>query len=134
MEQRKLIQNVTYINHKGDTMGTESKNPETIVLHAGWRKDETTNSVAVPIHQTTAYQFDSTEHAANLFGLKEFGNIYSRIMNPTVDVLEQRIAALEGGVAALAVSSGQSASAFSIQNLCRSGDNFVASTDLYGGS
>ena len=113
---------------------TDSKNPETIVLHAGWRKDETTNSVAVPIHQTTSYQFDSAEHAANLFGLKEFGNIYSRIMNPTVDVLEQRIAALEGGVAALAVSSGQSASAFSIQNLCRSGDNFVASTDLYGGS
>jgi O-acetylhomoserine (thiol)-lyase len=115
-------------------MGTESTNPKTIVLHAGWRKDETTNAVAVPIYQTTAYQFDSTEHAGNLFALKELGKIYSRIMNPTHDVLEQRIAALEGGVAALAVSSGQSASAFSIQNLCRSGDNFVASTDLYGGS
>ena len=115
-------------------MGTESKNPETIVLHAGWRKDDMTNAVAVPIYQTTAYQFDSTEHAGNLFALKEFGNIYTRIMNPTQDVLEQRIAALEGGVAALCVASGQAASAFSIQNLCRTGDNFVASTDLYGGT
>ena len=90
--------------------------------------------MAVPIFQTTSYQFNSTEHAANLFALKEFGNIYSRIMNPTCDALEQKIAALEGGVAALAVSSGQAASALSIQNLCRPGDNIVSSTDLYGGT
>ena len=80
-------------------------NPETIGLHAGWRKDENTNSVAVPIHQTTSFQFDDTEHAANLFALSELGNIYSRIMNPTCAVLEDRIAALEGGVGALAVAS-----------------------------
>ena len=112
----------------------DSKNPETIVLHAGWRKDETTNSVAVPIHQTTSYQFDSAEHAANLFGLKEFGNIYTRIMNPTTDVLEKRLAALEGGVAGLAMSSGQSAAMVAITNICHAGDNFVSSTDLYGGT
>jgi O-acetylhomoserine (thiol)-lyase len=115
-------------------MGTDSRNPETIALHAGWRRDEATNSVAVPIYQTTSYQFDSTEHAANLFGLAEMGNIYTRIMNPTNDVLEQRIAALEGGAAALAVASGQAASAFAVQNITRAGDNFVASTDLYGGT
>ena len=113
---------------------TESQNPETIVLHAGYRSDETTNAVAVPIYQTTSYQFDSTEHASNLFGLKEFGNIYTRIMNPTNDVLEKRIAALEGGVASLALGSGQAASLFAIQNICHAGDNFVSSTDLYGGT
>ena len=110
------------------------KNPETIRLHAGWRKDENTNSVAVPIHQTTSYEFDSTEHAANLFGLSELGNIYSRIMNPTCDVLENRLAALEGGVMALAVSSGQAASAYAIQNIAKNGDNIVASSHLYGGT
>jgi O-acetylhomoserine (thiol)-lyase len=115
-------------------MPTESKHPETIVLHAGYRSDPATTAVAVPIYQTTSYQFNSTEHAANLFGLKELGNIYTRIMNPTNDVLEQRVAALEGGVAALAVASGQAASAFSVQNLCQAGDNFVSSTDLYGGT
>ena len=115
-------------------MGTDSKNPETIALHAGWRRDETTTAVAVPIYQTTSYQFNSTEHAANLFGLAEMGNIYTRIMNPTVDVLEQRIAALEGGVAALGLASGQAASAFAVQNITHAGDNFVASTDLYGGT
>jgi O-acetylhomoserine (thiol)-lyase len=115
-------------------MTAKSKNPETIVLHAGHRRDATTNAVAVPIYQTTSYQFDSTEHAANLFGLKEFGNIYTRIMNPTQAVLEERLAALEGGVAALALASGQAASQFSIQNIARAGDNFVASTDLYGGT
>ena len=109
-------------------------NPETIGLHAGWRKDENTNSVAVPIHQTTSYEFDSTEHAANLFGLSELGNIYSRIMNPTCDVLENRLAALEGGVMALAVSSGQAASAYAIQNIAKNGDNIVASSHLYGGT
>ena len=109
-------------------------NPATIALHAGWRKDETTNSVTVPIHMTSSYQFDSTDHAANLFALGELGNIYSRIMNPTNAVFEDRIAALEGGVAALALASGQGASAYAIQNLCSHGDNFVASSHLYGGT
>ena len=115
-------------------MTVKSKNPETMVLHAGPRSDLATGAVAVPIFQTTSYEFRSTEHAANLFALKDFGNIYSRIMNPTNDALEQKMAALEGGVAALAVSSGQAASALSIQNLCRPGDNVVSSTDLYGGT
>src|SRR5271169_3395894 len=111
-----------------------SKHPETLALHAGWRRDSATNAVAVPIYQTTSYQFDSAEHAANLFGLKELGNIYTRIMNPTNDALEQRLAAIEGGVAALAVASGQAASAMSVQNLARAGANIVSSTDLYGGT
>ncbi len=115
-------------------METDSKNPETIAVHAGWRRDEATTAVAVPIYQTTSYQFNDTEHAANLFGLAEMGNIYTRIMNPTQDVLEQRITALEGGAAALALSSGQAASAFAVQNITHAGDNFVASTDLYGGT
>jgi O-acetylhomoserine (thiol)-lyase len=115
-------------------MATKSRHPETLALHAGWRSDASTNAVAVPIYQTTSYQFDSPEHAANLFALKEFGNIYSRIMNPTNAVLEERLAAIEGGVAALTVASGQAASAFSIQNLARAGDNVVSSTDLYGGT
>ncbi|EJW20782.1 O-acetylhomoserine/O-acetylserine sulfhydrylase [alpha proteobacterium IMCC14465] len=113
---------------------TESKNPETIVLHSGWRSDPTTGSVAVPIHQTTSYQFNNTDHAASLFALSELGNIYTRIMNPTNDVLEQRIAELEGGVAALSVSSGQTATAMSIQNIAHAGDNIISSTDLYGGT
>ncbi|MEQ8654247.1 MAG: PLP-dependent transferase [Kiloniellales bacterium] len=111
-----------------------SKHAETIVLHAGYRKDQATNAVAVPIYQTTSYQFDSTEHAENLFALKELGNIYTRIMNPTTAVLEERVAALEGGVAALAVASGQAASAYSIQNIAQAGDNIVSSTNLYGGT
>src|SRR6202041_1722862 len=111
-----------------------SKHPETLALHAGWRRDSATHSVAVPIYQTTSFQFQSAEHAANLFALKELGNIYTRIMNPTTDVLEKRVAALEGGVAGLALASGQAASAFSIQNLARAGDNVVSSTDLYGGT
>ena len=86
------------------TMSNETKHPETLVLHAGWRRDPATNAVAVPIYQTTSYQFDSAEHAANLFGLKELGNIYTRIMNPTQDAFEKRIAAVEGGVAALALA------------------------------
>lgn len=113
---------------------TDSKNPETIVLHSGWRSDPSTGSVAVPIHQTTSYQFDNTDHAASLFALSELGNIYTRIMNPTNDVLEQRIAALEGGVAALSVSSGQTATAMSLQNIAHAGDNIISSTDLYGGT
>ena len=108
--------------------------PETQALHAGWRADPNTGSVAVPIHQTTSFQFRDTEHAANLFALSELGNIYSRIMNPTVDVLEQRITAMEGGAAAVAVASGQTATAYSLQNLAKAGDNIVASTDLYGGT
>src|SRR5579864_7862153 len=115
-------------------MSSSSKHPETIALHAGWRADPATGAVAVPIYQTTSYQFRDTEHAANLFALKELGNIYTRIMNPTNDVLEKRVAALEGGVAALALASGQAASAFALQNLARAGDNVVSSTDLYGGT
>lgn len=107
---------------------------ETLVLHAGWRADPTTGSVAVPIHQTTSYQFNSTDHAASLFSLSELGNIYTRLQNPTTDVLEQRIAALEGGAAALGVASGQTASTMSVQNITRAGDNIVSSTDLYGGT
>ena len=116
------------------TTKTTAPRVETLSLHAGWRADPATGAVAVPIYQTTSYQFRDTEHAENLFGLKELGNIYTRIMNPTTDVLEKRIAALEGGVAALAVASGQAASAFAVQNLAHAGDNVVSSTDLYGGT
>ena len=115
-------------------MSYEGKNLETIALHAGWRADETTGSVAVPIHQTTSYLFESTEKAANLFALAELGNIYTRIMNPTNAVLEERMAAIDGGAAGLAVSSGQTASAYSIQNVARAGDNIVSSSHLYGGT
>jgi O-acetylhomoserine (thiol)-lyase len=113
---------------------TASQRPETLVLHAGWRADPATGAVAVPIYQTTSYQFQSTEHASALFALQESGNIYTRIGNPTTAVLEARVAALEGGAAALALASGQSASAFSLQNLARAGDNVVSATDLYGGT
>ncbi len=111
-----------------------SKKEETQVLHAGWRADPSTNSVAVPIYQTTSYQFNNADHAENLFALKELGNIYTRIMNPTCDVLEKRVSAFEGGIASLAVSSGQSATALSIQNIAKNGDNIVSSTDIYGGT
>ncbi|WP_281615080.1 O-acetylhomoserine aminocarboxypropyltransferase/cysteine synthase [Flammeovirga sp. SubArs3] len=107
---------------------------ETLQLHAGQEVDPTTNSRAVPIYQTTSYVFDNAEHAANLFGLKEFGNIYTRIMNPTTDVFEKRIAALEGGVAALATASGQSAQFLALTNILEAGDNFVSSSFLYGGT
>ncbi|MFY9627985.1 MAG: PLP-dependent transferase [Methylocystis sp.] len=115
-------------------MAIESKHPETLQLHAGWRADATNGAVAVPIYQTTSYQFHDTEHAANLFALKEMGQIYTRIGNPTTGVLETRLAALEGGAAALALASGQAASAYAVQNLARAGDNIVSSTDLYGGT
>jgi O-acetylhomoserine (thiol)-lyase len=115
-------------------MAVESKHPETLQLHAGWRADATNGAVAVPIYQTTSYQFRDAEHAANLFALKEMGQIYTRIGNPTTGVLEERLAALEGGAAALALASGQAASAFAVQNLARVGDNIVSSTDLYGGT
>ena len=103
-------------------------------LHAGQQPDPSTGSRAVPIYQTTSYQFRSTEHAANLFALKELGNIYTRIMNPTTDVLEQRIADLEGGVAALAASSGHAAQTMAILTLCGAGDHIVSSSRLYGGT
>ena len=116
-------------------MTKEIKNPETIALHGGeYRSDPATTAVAVPIYRTTSYQFKNTDTAANLFALKEFGNIYTRIMNPTNDVLEKRIAALEGGLACVTVGSGQAASTFAITNVCQSGDNFISSTDLYGGT
>ncbi len=115
-------------------MSGRTLHPETLALHAGWRADPTTGSVAVPIHQTTSYQFRDTDHASALFALQELGNIYTRIMNPTTDVLEQRVAALEGGAAALAVASGQAASALAIQTLTKAGDNVVSSTALYGGT
>ena len=108
--------------------------PETRALHSGQKPDPTTNARAVPIYATTSYVFDDAAHAARLFGLQEFGNIYTRIMNPTTDVFEQRVAALEGGVAALGVSSGQAAETLSILNLARAGDNIVSSSSLYGGT
>jgi O-acetylhomoserine/O-acetylserine sulfhydrylase len=107
---------------------------ETLQLHAGHVPDQTTNSRAVPVYQTTSYVFNNAEHAANLFALKEFGNIYTRIMNPTTDVFEQRIAALQGGVAALAVASGHAAQFLTFNTLLGTGDNFVTSPYLYGGS
>ena len=115
-----------------------SQNPslkfETLQLHAGYKPDPTTKSRQVPIYATTSYAFDNTEHAANLFALKELGNIYTRIMNPTTGVLEERIAALEGGVGALATSSGHAAQFLAITNIAQVGDNIVASPNLYGGS
>jgi O-acetylhomoserine/O-acetylserine sulfhydrylase len=107
---------------------------ETLQLHAGQEPDPVTGSRAVPIHQTTSYVFKNADHAANLFGLKEFGNIYSRIMNPTTDVFEKRIAALEGGVAALATSSGQAAQFLALNNILQAGDNFITSSFIYGGT
>lgn len=107
---------------------------ETLQIHAGQEIDPVTGSRAVPIYQTTSYGFKNSEHGANLFALKEFGNIYTRIMNPTTDVFEKRIAALEGGVAALAVSSGQAAQFIALNNILQAGDNFVSSSHLYGGS
>lgn len=107
---------------------------DTLQLHAGQQPDPTTNSRAVPIYQTTSYVFNDSEHGANLFALKEFGNIYTRIMNPTTDVFEKRIAALEGGVAALAVGSGQAAQFIALNNILQAGDNFITTSYLYGGT
>ena len=107
---------------------------ETLCLHAGQEPDPTTTARGVPVHRTSSYVFKSTEHAANLFGLKELGNIYTRIMNPTQDVLEQRVAALEGGAAALALSSGTSAVYYAIINICAAGDEIVSANNLYGGT
>ena len=107
---------------------------ETLQLHAGQEPDPVTGSRAVPIHQTTSYVFKNADHAANLFGLREFGNIYTRLMNPTTDVFEKRIAALEGGVAALATSSGQAAQFLALNNILQAGDNFISSSYVYGGT
>jgi O-acetylhomoserine (thiol)-lyase len=107
---------------------------ETLALHGGQEPDPTTGARAVPIYQTTSYQFKSTEHAANLFGLKEFGNIYTRLMNPTTDVFEKRVAALDGGVGALAVASGQSAITLALLNIAQAGDEIVSADNLYGGT
>lgn len=115
-------------------MSTESDKLSTLALHAGQSADPTTGARAVPIYQTTSFVFKNTEHAANLFALKEFGNIYTRIMNPTTDVFEQRIAALEGGTAALAVSSGQAATSFALLNITQLGDEIVSANNLYGGT
>lgn len=108
--------------------------PATLALHAGQQPDPTTNSRAVPIYATTSYVFNDTDHAANLFGLKEFGNIYTRLMNPTTDVLEKRLAALDGGVTGLCFASGQAAITAAILTICHSGQNFVSATSLYGGT
>src|SRR6187402_1369195 len=108
--------------------------PETIALHGGQTPDPVTGSRAVPIHQTTSYQFKNSEHAANLFALKEFGNIYTRLMNPTSDVFEKRMAALDGGVGALATASGQSAISLALLNIAQAGDEIVATDNLYGGT
>src|SRR3954467_10756053 len=107
---------------------------ETLQLHAGQEVDPTTGSRAVPLYQTRSYTFKNSEHGANLFALKEFGNIYTRIMNPTTDVLEKRIAALEGGVAAVATGSGQAAQFLALNNILQAGDNFVTTSFLYGGT
>ena len=107
---------------------------ETLALHGGQEADPTTGARAVPIYQTTSYQFKNTEHAANLFGLKEFGNIYTRLMNPTTDVFEKRVAALDGGVGALGVASGQSAITLSLLNIAQAGDEIVSADNLYGGT
>jgi len=115
-------------------MSTPTWNPETIAVHGGYSPDPTTKSVAVPVYQTVAYAFDNTQHGADLFDLKVPGNIYTRIMNPTTDVLEQRVAALEGGIAALALASGQAAITYAIQTIAEAGDNIVSSSALYGGT
>ncbi|MFQ3455050.1 PLP-dependent transferase [Bradyrhizobium sp. UFLA01-814] len=116
-------------------MPIETKNVETLALHGGsYRSDPATGAVAVPIYQTTSFQFENTDHASRLFALEAIGQIYTRIKNPTADAFEERLAALEGGVGALAVASGQSATAYAIFNIAQAGDNIVSSTDLYGGT
>src|SRR3954447_3669128 len=113
---------------------TKQQGFETLALHGGQVADATTNARAVPIYQTTSFVFNDTEHAANLFGLKEFGNIYTRIMNPTTDVFEQRMALLEGGIGAVATGSGQAAETLAILNILNAGDELVSAVSLYGGT
>ena len=107
---------------------------ETIALHAGYQSEPTTKSAAVPIYQTTSYTFDNTQHGADLFNLDVAGNIYTRMMNPTTAVLEERVARLEGGIAALAVASGMAAITYAVQTLVEAGDNIIATKTLYGGT
>jgi O-acetylhomoserine (thiol)-lyase len=121
-------------NHKDPAMSTPNWKLETLLVHGGYKPDPTTHAVAVPIYQTVAYAFDNTQHAADLFDLKVEGNIYTRIMNPTQNVLEQRLAALEGGIASLALASGQAAVTYSIQTITEAGDNIVSASALYGGT
>src|SRR6056297_1942777 len=129
------ILSTTQIQSTMSTNGQEKNYKfETLQLHAGQEPDPATGSRAVPIYQTTSYEFDDTEHAADLFGLKEMGNIYTRIMNPTSDVFEKRIAALEGGAAAVATASGQSAQFMTIATIAQAGDNIVSTSFLYGGT
>jgi O-acetylhomoserine (thiol)-lyase len=116
------------------TVASRTLHPETLALHAGQKPDPTTGARAVPIYQTTSYQFESTEHAAELFALQKFGNIYTRIMNPTTDVLEQRVAALDQGIGALAVASGQAACTLALLNIAQAGDEIVSADNLYGGT
>ena len=115
-------------------MTAETPRFETLALHAGYEPDPTTGARAVPIYQTTSYKFRDADHAAALFALKEFGNIYTRIMNPTNDVFEKRLAALEGGVAALAVASGQAAATLALGTILKAGDELVSASSLYGGT
>ena len=112
----------------------QNYHPDTLALHAGYEPEPTTGSRAVPLYYTSSFQFKDADHAARLFGLKEFGNIYTRIMNPTTDVFEQRMAALEGGVAALAVASGQAAETLTLLTLMKAGDEFISTSNLYGGT
>ena len=107
---------------------------ETLAVHGGYSPEPTTKAVAVPIYQTTSYSFDSTQHGADLFDLKVAGNIYTRIMNPTQDVLEKRVAAIEGGIGALALASGQAAITYAIMTIAEAGDNIVSASTLYGGT
>src|ERR1700690_775043 len=112
----------------------KTHHPDTVLLHGGQVPDPTTGARAVPIYQTTSYQFRDTDHAAKLFSLQEFGNIYTRLMNPTTDVFEKRMAELDGGVGALAVSSGQAATTLALLNIARAGDEIVSADNLYGGT
>jgi len=133
----KLIKNSKQATEQGGNQVSKIDNQlkiETLALHAGQEPDPTTGSRAVPIYQTVAYQFKNTEHAANLFGLREFGNIYGRLMNPTSDVFEKRITALEGGVGALATASGQAAISLALLNIAQAGDEIVSADNLYGGT
>jgi O-acetylhomoserine (thiol)-lyase len=120
--------------HEETSMASERLHPDTLALHGGQSADPTTGSRAVPIYQTTSYQFENTRHAASLFSLQQFGNIYTRLMNPTTDVFEQRVAELDGGVGALAVASGQAATTIALLNVARAGDEIVSADNLYGGT
>src|SRR6476659_921856 len=121
-------------NGKSPQAESAPLHPETLALHAGQKPDPATNARAVPIYATTSYVFNDAAHAARLFGLEEFGNIYTRIMNPTTGVFEERVAAIEGGVGALGLASGQAAETLTILNLAHAGDNIVSSSSLYGGT